>query len=412
MATQPARQFPADPYRSTSAVNTRLHGARILFLVDEISITTDAGTERQILQMIDICNQSGMRPQICVLRETKSLTPEVAGCPITHFPVGKITSSRGLRSLVRLARWIREQNIDILQTFFSEANLIGPYVGRLAGVRVILGSRRNLNHARQDGRSRSRLQVLANRLTTQVLANSQAVLDRTVESERISPKRICVLYNGIDLARMRPAPEARAATRDRLGIADDQILVGNISALRAIKGVQMFVNASAEAYRRDHRLRFLLVGNGDLKVQLNQTIRIYGLQGIIRVHAAVEDVRPYLAAFDVAVLCSQTEGFSNSLLEYMAAGLPIIATDVGGNREALGSSGLLIRPDVHELTTAIHTITAPNKRGDFATASLAKVKEFDLPVARERLTGLYDFHLSQGAARKRPRAQSIAHMAA
>jgi L-malate glycosyltransferase len=408
MATQPAIPFPADHYRSPSAVKTQIHGARILFLVDEISITREGGKERQILQMIDICNQSGMHPQVCVLRETKSLTPELAGCPVTHFPVGKVTSSRGLRSLVRLGRWIREQKIDILQTFFPEANLIGPYAGRLAGVPVILGTRRS-----NAGPGRpSRLQRLANRLATQVLANSQAVLDRTVESERISPERICVVHNGIDLARMRPAPELRASTRERLGIADDQILVGNISALRAIKGAQMFVNAAADAYRRDHRLRFLLIGNGDLKVQLNQTIRIYGLQGIIRLYGAVEDVRPYLAAFDVAVLCSQAEGFSNSLLEYMAAGLPIIATDVGGNREALGSSGLLIPPDVHELTKAIHAMAAPHQRADFAMAGLLKVKEFDLPVARERLTGLYEYHLSQRVARKRPRAHSIAHVAA
>lgn len=410
MATQSARQFPVDSYRSPSSAKTVIDGARILFLVDEISITRDGGAERQILQMIDICNQSGMRPQVCVLRETNSFTSEVAGCPVTHFPVGKITASRGLRSIVRLARWIREQKFDILQTFFPQANLIGPYAGRLAGVPVILGTRRNLDHPHRN--RPSRLQVLANRLTTQVLANSQAVLDSTVESERISPQRICVLHNGIDLARMRPAPELRASTRERLGIADDQILVGNISALRVIKGVQMFVNAAAEAYRRDHRLRFLLVGNGDLKLHLNQTIRIYGLQGIIRVYGAVEDVRPYLAAFDVAVLSSQAEGFSNSLLEYMAAGLPIIATDVGGNREALGSCGLLIRPDVHELTTAIHAMTAPHKRADFAMAALAKVKEFDLPVARERLTGLYEYHLSRGAARKRPRAQSVARVAA
>jgi L-malate glycosyltransferase len=410
MATQSARQFPADPYRSPRAVNTVLHNARILFLVDELSVVRDRGAERQILQMIDICNQSGMHPQLCAFRETKSLTPEVAGCPVTHFPVDKITSSRGIRSLNRLARWIREQNIDILQTFFPEANLIGPYAGRLARVAVILGTRRNLNHAHRN--RRSQLQVIANRLTTQVLANSQGVLERTVESEHISRKRICVVHNGIDLERMRPAPELRASMRERLDIADDQILVGNISGLHAIKGVQMFVNAATEAYRRDHRLRFLLVGNGELKLQLTQTIRIYGLQGIIRIHSAVEDVRPYLAAFDVAVLCSESEGFSNSLLEYMAAGLPIIATDVGGNREALGSSGLLIRPDVDELTKAIQAMAAPRKRGDFAAAALLKVKEFDLPVARERLTGLYEDYLSRGAARKRPRAQSIAHVAA
>ena len=409
MATQPVRQFPVDSSPSPSTVKTLLHGARILFLVDEISANTDGGTERQILQIVDICNHSGMRPQICVFRGTEWLTPEVAGCPVTHFPIGKISSSQGFRSLIQLARWIRERKIDILQTFFSEANLIGPYVGRLARVPIILGTRRNINHARANGLSRSqfRYQILANRLTTQIIANSEAVLERIVESEHIARKRVCVVYNGIDLEHMRPAPELRASTRERLGIANDQILVGNVSGLRAIKGVQMFVNAAADAYRRDHRLRFVLVGDGELKIQLTQTIRIYGLQGVIRLVGAADDVRPYLAAFDVAVLSSQAEGFSNSLLEYMAVGLPIIATDVGGNREALGSCGLLIRPDVNELTKAILDMTAPQKRIECARAASLKVREFDLSVARERITVLYEYYLSLRASRRRSRAPSI-----
>lgn len=407
MATQPARQFPIDSYRSPSTVKTLLHGVRILFLADEISASPDKGADRQILQMIDICNHSGMQPQLCVFRGNKGLTAELVGSPVTHFHVGDSSSTLRTGSVIRLARWMREQKFDILQTFFSGANLIGPYAGRLAGVPVILGTRRNLNPSHTDGPSRppSQRQKIANRLTTQIIANSQAVLEHTVESERTRRDRIYVLHNGIDLARLAPAPESRAATRERLGIADDHILLGNISGLRPIKGVQMFVNAAADAYRRDHRLRFLLVGDGELKLKLTQTIRIYGLEGIIRLVGGAADVRPYLAAFDVAVLSSHAEGFSNSLLEYMAAGLPIIATDVGGNREALGSSGILIRPDVNELVQAIHAMTAPQKRRDFAMAALAKVKEFDLPVARERLTSFYEYHLSRI---RHPKRQSLA----
>jgi L-malate glycosyltransferase len=364
--------------------------------------------------MVEICTQAGMRPQICVFRNTKWLTPEIAGCPVTHLEISKVSSRDGLRSLMELTRWLRKQKFDILQTFFNEANLIGPCAGRLAGIPIILETRRNLDHAHPDGPSRShfRLQTLMSRLTTQVIANSQAVLERIVESEHISRKGICVVYSGIDLAHMRPTPELRAATRASLGITDDQILVGNISDLHAIKGVQMFVNAAAEAYRRDHRLRFLLVGDGELKIQLNQTIRIYGLQGIIRLNGSVEDVRPFLAAFDVAVLCSLAEGFSNSLLEYMACGLPIIATDVGGNREALGSCGLLIPPDVNELARAIQTMTSPQTRLNCAAAATFKVKEFDLSVARERMTGLYEYYLNKEAFRKRRIAHLPAHISA
>jgi L-malate glycosyltransferase len=414
MAQQLTEQLSFDSFSSASTAKDSPRGARILFLVDEISAITDGGTERQILQMIDICNQSGMRPQLCVFRGTKWLTAEVAGCPITHFQIEKLASWRGLRSIIQLTRWVCAQKFDILQTFFPEANLIGPCIGRLAGIPVILGTRRNLNHAQENFSDRIllRLQALVNPLANQVIANSQAVLERIVESEHLSRKRICVVYNGIDLVHMQPAHQLRTSMRDALGIGDDHILVGNVSGLRAIKGVQLFVDAAAEAYRHNPRLRFLLVGDGEMRPQLEQSIRSYDLEKIILLNGAAEVVRPHLAAFDIGVLCSYAEGFSNSLLEYMACGVPVIATDVGGNREALGSCGLLIRPDTQELANAIQTMSEPETRQNFSAAALLAVKQFDLSVARECMTRIYTHYLNQAASSKRPLSHLIAHMLA
>jgi glycosyltransferase involved in cell wall biosynthesis len=412
MAQQQTEQLSFDSLWSPAKGSLR--GAKILFLVDEISAITDGGTERQILQMIEICNQCGMSPQICVFRGTRWLTADVSGCPVTRFQIGKFTSWRGLRSLVQLMRWICAQKVDILHTFFPEANLIGPCIGRLAGIPVVLGTRRNLNHACENGRASLllRLQSLVNPLANQIIANSQAVLDRIVESERVSRKRICVVYNGIDLAHMRPALELRASMRKALGITDDQILVGNISGLRAVKGVQLFVDAAAKTYRHNPRLRFLLVGDGELKPQLEQSISALGLENIIRLNGPAEVVRPYLAAFDLAVLCSYAEGFSNSLLEYMACGVPVIATDVGGNREALGSCGLLIPPETTALASAIQTMSDSQTREKFAAAALLKVKQFDLAIARERMAQLYSYYLTQAGSGRRPVSQFIAHVLA
>ncbi|HEX5234122.1 MAG TPA: glycosyltransferase [Silvibacterium sp.] len=389
-----------------------LRGARILFLVDQIAAITDGGTERQILQMIEICKQSGMKPQLCVLRRTRWLTSEIAGCPVTHFQIEKLVSIRALRIVAQITRWMHQQKFDILQTFFSEANLIGPCMGRVAGIPVILGTRRNLNHPRRRDPNRRMLRVqrVVNLLANQTLVNSHAVMERIVESEGISRKRICVVYNGIDLSHMRPAPQLREPMRRSLGISDDQILVGNVSGLRKIKGVQMFVDAAAEAYRTDPRLRFLLVGDGDLRPQLEQSIRNYGLEGIVRLNGPADDVRPYLAAFDVAVLCSHAEGFSNSLLEYMACGVPVIATDVGGNREALGACGLLVRPQATDLAGAIQVMMSPQARSNFAAAGLHKVKDFDLPNAHERMAGIYSHYMTRRGLRRGRIAQFVAHI--
>jgi L-malate glycosyltransferase len=378
-------------------MNSTLQDARILLLADEISSITDGGTERQILQMVDICNQNRMQPQICVMRRTRWLTPQIAGCPVTHFQIETVTSARGIASLIQLTRWMRSQKFDILQTFFSEANLVGPCAGRLAGIPLILGTRRNLNHYRADDphRLQLRAQRFVNLLVDQIIANSEAVRERIAKSEHVSLKRLSVVYNGIDLGQMKPAPQMRASMRHNLGIDDNHILVGNISGLRKIKGVQMFVDAAAQAYSTNSNLRFLLVGDGELMPELGESIRNYGLKQIIRLVGPAEDVRPYLAAFDVAVLCSQAEGFSNSLLEYMACGIPAIATDVGGNREALGSCGLLIRPETNELVRAIQSMSNRETRNNFASGALLRVKEFDVPIARERMGDLYSRFLNE-----------------
>ncbi|MGB0122683.1 MAG: glycosyltransferase [Silvibacterium sp.] len=412
MLDQQVTCAPATDTDSPVAWRRVAEGAKILFLVDEMSAITAGGTERQLLQMIEICKSNGMRPWVCVFRNTLWLTPEIAGCPVTHLHIEKLISWRGFLSLVRLTRWVHKQKPDILQTVFSEANLIGPCIARLAGVPIVLGTRRNLNHPRREDPHRwgLRLQTLANLLVNQVIANSRAVLERIVESEGISRRRICVVYNGIDLSEMRPAPHLRAPMRQTLGMKHDEILVGNVSGLRSIKGVQLFVDAAAESYRRDPRLRFVLIGDGELQEQMEQSIQRYGLEGVFTLAGAAEDVRPYLAAFDIAVLCSYAEGFSNSLLEYMACGLPVIATDVGGNREALASSGMLIQPDVQQLAGAIQVMSAPEVRNHFAACALRQVTNFDVSIAHDRMTRLYSHFLAAFGSKKRRVAQLIAHM--
>lgn len=404
MAEQQQMQLSHDAYATFSSSSQELRGVRILLLVDEISAITDGGTERQILQIVDICNQIGMSPHLCFLRRTRWLDTKRAGCPTTHFQIEKVASWNGIRSLAQLTRWMRAQRFDMLQTFFPESNLLGPVAGRLAGIPVILGTRRNLNHFRPEDphHLQLRLQRWVNPLVDQIVANSQAVRERTVASENTSQSRVKVIYNGIDLAHMCPAPELRAAMRAALGIAEDQILVGNISGLRKIKGVDMFVHAAAEAYPGNANLRFVIVGDGELKPQLEELIQSYRMQNVIRLVGAAEDVRPYLAAFDVAVLCSQAEGFSNSLLEYMACGVPAIATDVGGNREALESCGLLIGPETGELVRAIHAMADPLKRETFSRAALLKVQQFDVKCARARTEELYSMHLAKRNRQQHP----------
>jgi glycosyltransferase involved in cell wall biosynthesis len=131
-----------------------------------------------------------------------------------------------------------------------------------------------------------------------------------------------------------------------------------------------------------------------MRPNVEAAIEKHGLQRQFHLVGAAEDVRSFLAAMDIAVLCSFAEGFSNSLLEYMAAGLPIIATDVGGNREALGDAGVLIQPnDAVALSNAILALLDPIRRNQFGNSAKTEIHRFDIRNAELRMGEIYWNHL-------------------
>ncbi len=362
---------------------------RILYLIDEMEAITAGGTERQVLQMIRLVREAGLEPQLAVMRGTGWLTEVQAGCPVEHFRISSFTSVAGLRELARLRRWVRKQRFHVLQTFFLEANLVGPVVAWLAGVPVILGSRRNMNY--WMGWKLAALQRLANLFATRLVANCRAVADCIVRMEKVRASKVDVIYNGIDLEYFRPCPEQRAQMRSQLGIAEDEVLVGNVSALRPIKGVEHFVSAAAAVLQHESRARFVLVGDGPLRQQLQDQAARLGIAPRFLIAGAQEDIRPWLNACDVAVLTSESEGFSNSILEYMAMGLACVATDVGGNREVLteGAGVLVPQCDDRALAEALLHLVRNPKRRQMAQVARSTVARFGLPSAREALAHYY-----------------------
>lgn len=360
---------------------------RILFLIDEMKALTDGGTERQVLQMVRLLRRQGSDVQLCLLRGTGWLTPELAGCPVHFANVRSLLHPLGLKSLWRLRSWLRAQQFDVVQSFFVDANIIGPILARLAGVPVILGSRRNLNYW-MTARHRV-LQRLSNAVVTRLVANCQAVRVVTAKTESISSEKIDVIYNGVDVQHFIPNAELRLQARARLNCADDDVVVGMVAVLRPVKGCEAFVDAALRIVPAIPNARFVLAGDGPLRQALQDRGRPVGER--LTFTGSVEDVRSVLAAFDVAVLCSESEGFSNSILEYMAMGLPAVVTDVGGNAEAIADAGVVVPPgDREALAGAIsELIRRPADRADLARRARQRALEFSLDALAPRLQGYY-----------------------
>lgn len=369
-------------------------GARILFLIDEIGGIAEGGTERQVFQLIELASRLGYEPRLAVLRGTEWLTEEQAGCPIYFAGANSLLRPSGWRACARLIGWMRRERISLVQTFFAECNVFGPWLGRLAGVPVVIGSRRNLDQ--WGGRATwirpwmLGLQRLTNGWADCVIANSLVVAEETLKAEKLPPAKMHVAYNGIDLAKFSGLDELREQARQMLGIGPDDIVVGNISCFRKVKGIPQFVDAACIVLEKEPRMRFLAVGDGEQYDVVLARIRQYGLEDRFHLAGQQTDVLPYLAAMDIGVLSSLAEGFSNSLLEYMASGLPAVATEVGGNREALEGVGILVPPnDTEAMAEAILELGPATLRQTLGLAARQRVERFSLARAEKRMKEIY-----------------------
>jgi glycosyltransferase involved in cell wall biosynthesis len=372
-----------DPIATSAGANEQ-RSLRILFLIDELE-APHGGSEQQVIQLIQLLSGAGEQVELAILRGTEWLTEKESGCPVHFCHVGSITSPSGMWALGKFARWMRHRKFDVLQTMFVEANLLGPLLAKIAGVPVVLGSRRNLNY--WMSRRMALLQGISNRLATRLVANSQAVKRVVAAQENTSESKVDVLYNGIDCGRFAHSPELRVATRRRFGIPDGAFLIGCVSSFRPVKGMDILIRAAAIVNQNHDHSYFILVGNGPTLPEMRQLASYLNLGNRCVFVDAQRDVVPFLSAFDAGVLPSRSEGFSNSLLEYMAAGLPVVATDVGGNRETVEDTALLVTPDPEAMANAISALITDRSLSErVASAALERVcRHFNLDYTRARI---------------------------
>jgi glycosyltransferase involved in cell wall biosynthesis len=311
---------------------------RICFLIDCLRA---AGTETQLLALINHLDRRVVQPYLCLLdgQDKMSRGMEPADCPVVRFGVRKLRSVKALAEARRFARLLRYERIDILQVYLIDSPTFGALVGRLAGVRHIIRVRNNLGHWLTPGlKWRFRF---VNRLVTLTLTNTEAGRQAAMAQEGIPADSVVMLGNGIDLARF---PDALATNiRRRPGTRR----VGIVANLRPVKGLDVFLRAAVLVHVAHPDTVFAIAGEGELRPELERQAQALGLADRVEFLGLVRDIPAFLETLDIAVLSSRAEGMSNALLEYMAAGRPIVATAVGGNVELIrdGLNGLLVPPD-------------------------------------------------------------------
>ncbi len=310
---------------------------RLLLAID--SIGEDAGTEKQLAGMIERIDGDRFEMDLCCLAGSARLDRLARYCRARVFPVVRAYSPNGVRQILRLRRYIQEREIDVVHAFTPKATIVTVLAAKGASPRAVVASRRNLGYWYTP--RYVRLFRYLNRHTTRVLANSEAVKRCVVEIERIPPGRVDVLYNGVELAEHATADPSAAAA---LGIPEKVKVAGMVANLRPVKDHELFLRAAALVSRQVPESAFLLVGQGPLRDRLASLAAELGLAEKVFFTDGKGRVPDYLHCMCVGCLSSQSEGFSNAILEYMAAGLPVVATDVGGVAEAVehGKTGYLV----------------------------------------------------------------------
>ncbi len=305
------------------------------------------GAEKHILQLCRSLDRQIFDVRLACLSETGPLEPAFREAGIDPFVAGfkGVYFRKGGRldlALRRLYGWIRAQRLHVLHAYLYWANVLGAFVGKAARVPFVVTSRRSLGNFK-DNRSYALiwLEDLANALTDYIVCNSRAVLEDVRWREDTGRARLRVIYNGVDAEAFASVPIFP------VGRSSHQVVIGCLANLIPYKGHQDLLQAFAIVARRYQEVVLRLAGRDDgvLAGLLAQASRL-GIADRVEYVGQTLDVAGFLRDTDVFVLASHEEGFSNVILEAMAAARPVVATAVGGNAEALvhGETGFLVPP--------------------------------------------------------------------
>jgi glycosyltransferase involved in cell wall biosynthesis len=316
-------------------------------------------------------------------------------------------SRTDIRVAWKLWRILARLRPDILHTYLIHANLLGRTIGRLARVPVVVSSERTIGQA-------GRLGVLANRvssrLVTRVETNSEAGKQYLQGQYGIQNDKIEVVRSGVDLDTVATKSDGLKIRRE-LGLPAGCSLITYVGRLRHVKGVGYAIRAFAELSRAYPGARFAIAGGGDCERDLVGLTAQLGITDRVMFLGPRNDVAALLAATDIVILPSLTEGFPRIALEAMAASRPIVATAVGGTREAVidGETGTLVpAEDAAALASAVGRLLAdPALAKRMGESGRRRVEaEFSLEKYIQRLDGFYS-GLWTGARRDREGATKM-----
>jgi glycosyltransferase involved in cell wall biosynthesis len=358
---------------------------KVLFVIDCYR-NPYAGTEGQLLKLLSGLDPDKFIAEVAVFRGSDYLATHSFPAPVSVLEVTRLISPLSWIRLFRFFLAKRRAGFRLVHIFFNDASIICPPVLKLLGCRMII-SRRDMGYW-QNRRNLLPLRLNA-RYVDKVIVNSKAVRDITVAREGYLPERVEVIYNGYDPANA-PLPE----DAEKLVPQGETLKLVLVANIRAVKRIQDAIHALARLRESHPDSSLCIIGDGD-QTYLADLCNRLGILENVRFLGPRKDVPALLPAFDIGLLCSESEGFSNTLIEYLIAGLAVTCSDVGGNPEIIehGVTGLLYPAgDIDALAENLMTLAKePATRATLGQAGRSKVqKEYSLSRMTTRHQAIYE----------------------
>jgi glycosyltransferase involved in cell wall biosynthesis len=365
----------------------------VLLVVDQFAKTLGGG-ERVVLRLATLLPHYGYRVSIL----TFLIHPECAAihsarCPVYLLPLRRTYDLEAFRAALELRRFLKQQRVQIVQTFFESSDIWAGFVTKNLSKAKLIWSRRDMGILR--GRKHQIAYRMMAGVPDAVFAVSEQVREHCIAVDGIDPTRVQTIYNGLNLSDWDAAAKPAKAS--------GEVLVTTVGNIRRVKGHDVLVRAAATIAREFPNVSFSVAGEvlePDYFAELEALVRELGLSGRFQFVGGITDLRKHLSGSDIFVLPSRSEGFSNAIVEAMAASLPVVATNVGGNAEAVtdGVSGFIVPPDdPAQLAAAIARLLsdpAEAKAMGLAGKNLAAEK-FTTEAMMRRIVTTYEKLLTQ-----------------
>lgn len=364
--------------------------SRILHLITRLPI---GGAERLILGILRNLDGARFESVVCCIQDRGELAEEAEAMDIPVIALNLMRRGGHDRQVVPALRKImREQRIDLVHTHLYHANMYGRLAAFKEGIPAIASVHNTYKKRKWYRHLINRWLV---RKTFVVTAGSEDVERDLLEVDRLPRNKVVRLPNSIDLSRVETALSA-AEAKQRFGFAATDLVIGTVGRVEEQKGQVFLLEAFAKLRQRPdgERLKLLLVGDGRLLPQLKESAGRLGIVEECCFPGGIARLAEVYRAIDLFAMPSLWEGLSLAMLEAMASGLPVVATEVGGARDVLGDSrfGLLVAPhDAGALAAALgRLLDDPDACSTMAMAGNARVHaDYSVTALTQQLAGLY-----------------------